>query len=116
MITNLITAYHLAPSPAGRAAGPTLDDDSSTGGEIVQKGIEVQVNAFTGGRLRLDVIVTNHAMVETDITLSLDLAADFADLTKAQISAPCRVGRCPFRRAAAAAARRQAARAAAAPA
>jgi len=26
---HLITAYHLAPSPAGRAAGPTPDDDSS---------------------------------------------------------------------------------------
>ena len=42
---HFITAYHLAPSPAGRAAGPTPQDDSSTGGEIVQKGIEVQVNA-----------------------------------------------------------------------
>jgi hypothetical protein len=81
---HLITAYHVAPSPAGRAAGPTPDDDSSTGGEIVQKGIEVQVNAFCGGGLRLDVIVTNHAMVETEVTLSLDLAADFADLTEAQ--------------------------------
>src|SRR5579884_253149 len=81
---HFITAYHLAPSPAGRAAGPTPEDDSSTGGEIVQKGIEVQVNAFCGGGLRLDVIATNHAMTETAVTLSFDLAADFADLGEAQ--------------------------------
>ncbi len=81
---HFITSYHLAPSPAGRAAGATPDDASSSGGEIVQKGIEVQVNAFCGGGLRLDVIVTNHAMVATDVTLSLDLAADFADLTEAK--------------------------------
>ena len=34
---HFLTAYHFAPSPAGRAAGPTPEDDSSTGGEIVQK-------------------------------------------------------------------------------
>ncbi|MGH7079553.1 MAG: amylo-alpha-1,6-glucosidase [Acetobacteraceae bacterium] len=81
---HFITSYHLAPSPAGRAAGATPDDESSARGEIVQKGIEVQVNAFCGGGLRLDIIVTNHAMAETEVTLSLDLAADFADLTEAQ--------------------------------
>lgn len=81
---NFITSYHLAPSPAGRADGPSPEDDSSTGGEIFQKGIEMQVNAFCGGGLRLDIIVTNHAMVETAVTLSLDLAADFADLSEAQ--------------------------------
>jgi glycogen debranching enzyme len=80
---HFITAYHLAPSPAGRAAGPSPEDDSSTGGEIAQKGIEVQLNAFCGGGLLLDVFVTNHAMIETAVTLSFDLAADFADLTEA---------------------------------
>ncbi len=81
---HFITSYHLAPSPVGRAAGPTPEDDSSTGGEIVQKGIEVQVNAFVGGGLHHDIIVTNHAMAETAIALSLELAADYADLTEAQ--------------------------------
>ncbi len=73
---HFITSYHLAPSPAGRAAGPTPEDDSGSGGEIAGKGIEVQVNAFCGGGLRLDIFVTNHAMIETSVTLSLELAAD----------------------------------------
>ena len=81
---HFITSYHLAPSPAGRAAGPTPEDDSGSGGEIAGKGIEVQVNAFCGGGLRLDIFVTNHAMIETSVTLSLELAADFADLNEAQ--------------------------------
>lgn len=81
---HFITAYHLAPSPAGHKAGATPDDDSSSGGEIVQKGIEVQVNFFTGGGLHLDLVVTNHAMVETEVTLALALAADFADMSEAQ--------------------------------
>ena len=81
---HFITSYHLAPSPVGRAAGPTPKDNSNEGGEIVQKGIEVQVNAFCGGGLHLDVIVTNHAMIETAVTLSLVLTADFADLSEAQ--------------------------------
>jgi len=81
---HFIIAYHLAPSPAGRSAGPTPQDDSSTGGEIVQKGIEVQVNAFCGGGLRLDILVTNHALVDTTVTLTLELEADFADLSEAQ--------------------------------
>ena len=80
---HFMTSYHLAPSPAGAAAGPTPDDDSNGGGEIAKKGIELQVNAFSGGGLHLDVIVTNHAMAETEITLTLELAADFADLTEA---------------------------------
>jgi glycogen debranching enzyme len=81
---HFITAYHLAPSPARGAAGPTPQDDNSTGGEIVQKGIELQVNAFAGSGLHLDVIVTNHAILETTVTLSLEFAADFSDLAEAQ--------------------------------
>ena len=80
---HFITSYHLAPSPGRAAAGPTPDDPSKGGGEIANKGIELQVNAFSGGGLHLDVIVTNHAMVETEVTLSLELAADFADLSEA---------------------------------
>ncbi len=80
---HVMTSYHLAPSPAGTAAGPTPDDHSKDGGEIAKKGIELQVNAFTGGGLHLDLIVTNHAMAETAVTLSLELAADFADLSEA---------------------------------
>ncbi len=81
---HLLTSYHLAPSPAGRAAGPTPEDDSSTGDEIVQKAIELQVNAFVGNGLHLDLVVTNHALAETSVTLSLELGADFADLNEAQ--------------------------------
>ena len=59
---HFLTAYHLARSPAGRAAGPEPDDETSTGGEIVEKAIELQVNVFVGNGLHLDVIVTNHAL------------------------------------------------------
>ena len=81
---HFLTAYHLAPSPAGHAAGPSPDDDSSSGGEIVQKGIELQINAFVGDGLHLDIIVTNHALTSTAVSVSLDFQADFADLNEAQ--------------------------------
>ena len=81
---HFLTAYHLAPSPAGHAAGATPDDDDSSGSEIVQKGIELQINAFVGAGLHLDIIVTNHALTPTTVSVSLDFKADFADLNEAQ--------------------------------
>jgi len=80
---HFLTAYHFAPSPVGRSAGPTPEDDSSTGGEIIQKGIEIQVNAFVGDGLHLDIIVTNHALAPAAVSVSLNLQADFADLNEA---------------------------------
>jgi glycogen debranching enzyme len=79
-----LISYHLAPSPAGAAAGPTPDDTENSGGEIAEKGIEVQINRFVGGGLRQDVHVTNHGMAETTVTLAWEVAADFADHTEAQ--------------------------------
>ena len=81
---HFLTAYHFAPSPAGRGAGPTPEDDSSTGGEIVQKGIELHINTFVGDGLHLDIIVTNHSLAPTTVAVSLDVMADFADLNEAQ--------------------------------
>ena len=81
---HFLTAYHFAPSPAGGAAGPTPDNDSSTGGELVQKGIEIQINTFVGEGLHLDIVVTNHALVQTTVSMALDFKADFADLNEAQ--------------------------------
>ena len=71
-------SYYLLPTPAGRAAAPPGDDDPS-GGEIAAKGIEIQIDAFVGGGLHLDVTVTNRGLVRTDFALDLNLAADFAD-------------------------------------
>ena len=81
---HFLTAYHFAPSPAGRAAGPTPEDDSSTGGEVVQKGIELHINTFVGDGLHLDIIVTNHSLAPTTVSVSLEVMADFADLNEAQ--------------------------------
>ena len=81
---HFLTAYHFARSPAGRAAGPSPEDESSTGGEIVQKGIELQINTFVGDGLHLDVILTNHALAATSVSVSLIFKADFADLAEAQ--------------------------------
>ena len=81
---HFLTAYHLAPSPAGRTAGATPDDDNNSGGEIAHKGIELQINAFVGDGLHLDIIVTNHALISTTVSVSLDFKADFADLNEAQ--------------------------------
>ncbi len=79
-----LTSYHLAPSPAGAAAGPTPGDESNSGGEITKKGIEIQVNRFAGGGLHQDVHVTNHGMADATAALSWELAADFADQSEAQ--------------------------------
>ncbi len=80
---HAITAYHLAPSPAGAAAQPPAERQDASGSEIVQKAIEVQVNAFCGTGLHLDVIVTNHGLAATDLTLVFELEADFADFNEA---------------------------------
>jgi len=79
-----LISYHLAPSPAGRAAGPTPGDKDSSGGEIAEKGIEIQVNRYVGGGLHQDVHVTNHGMAPTKVTLAWEVAADFADQSEAQ--------------------------------
>jgi glycogen debranching enzyme len=71
--------YYLLPSPAGRKAAPVGDDDPS-GGEIVQKGIEVQINTYVGGGYHQDVHITNHALAETSVVLDWAFDADFADL------------------------------------
>jgi glycogen debranching enzyme len=81
---HFLTAYHFAPSPAGRAGGPTPEDDGSTGGEVVQKGIELHINTLVGDGLHLDIIVTNHSLAPTTVSVSLDVMADFADLNEAQ--------------------------------
>ena len=73
------TAFYLLASPAGTAAAPP-GDDAADGGEIVGKAIEIQINTFAGGGLHQDVIVTNHALAATTITLDWELAADFADM------------------------------------
>ena len=67
------------PSPAGRKAAPPGDDDPS-GGEVVEKGIELQINTYVGGGYHQDVHVTNHALAETTLVLDWAFAADFADL------------------------------------
>ena len=77
-------AYYLLPTPAGRPAAPPGDDDPS-GGEIVAKGIEIQIGAFVGGGLHQDIFVTNHGLVRTDLTLDLDFAADFADRQEVEV-------------------------------
>ncbi|HEY3719348.1 MAG TPA: glycogen debranching N-terminal domain-containing protein [Roseiarcus sp.] len=72
-------AYYLLPSPAGRKAAPRGDDDPS-GGEIVGKGIELQINTYAGGGYHQDIHVTNHALAEATIVLEWAFDADFADL------------------------------------
>ncbi|MEO8713657.1 MAG: glycogen debranching N-terminal domain-containing protein, partial [Acetobacteraceae bacterium] len=79
-----LISYHLAPSPAGAAAGPAPGDAAKAGGEIAQKGIEIQVNRYVGGGLHQDVHVTNHAMAPAAVALTWEIAADFADQTEAQ--------------------------------
>ena len=54
-------SYLLLPSPAGRKAAPPGDPEPS-GGEIVQKAIEIRINTFVGGGYHQDVDVTNHAL------------------------------------------------------
>ena len=89
---HFLTAHHLARSPVGRGAGPTPEDDSSTGGEIVEKAIEVQINTFVGDGLHLDIIVTNHALAPANVSVSLDFKADFADLNEAQAGERQQIG------------------------
>lgn len=72
-------AYYLARFPAGAAGGPPGDEQAASG-EIVDKGIEVQVNSFAGGGLHQDVIVTNRALAPVTVALDVEYAADFADL------------------------------------
>lgn len=72
-------SYFLAPTPAGKPAGPPPDG----GGEIVEKAIEIQLNGFVGNGLHLDVHLTNHALVPAELELAWVLDADFADLTEA---------------------------------
>jgi len=80
---HFITAYHLAPSPAGRQAEPEGEKVDPPGSEVVSKGIELQLNAFCGDGLHLDLILTNHALAPAEITLTLDLMTDFADFNEA---------------------------------
>lgn len=54
-----------------------------TGGEVVQKAIKIQVNAFYGTELHMDVIVTNHGVAAADLDLVFDLQAESADLNEA---------------------------------
>ena len=70
-------SYFLHPSPAGDKAGPPGDPHG--GGEIVAKGIEVEISAFVGGGWRLDLAVTNRALAEAAVPLSFLFDADFAD-------------------------------------
>ena len=77
-----LVAYHLAPSPAGAAAGPKRHDAGASAGEVARKAIELQVAMFVGGGLHIDLVLTNHGMAGTEVTLGLDLTADFADLNE----------------------------------
>jgi len=80
---HFLTAYHLAPSPAGRPAEPDGEKADPGGSEVVSKGIELQLNAFVGEGLHIDLVLTNHALAPAEIELVLDLAADFADFNEA---------------------------------
>ena len=76
-------AYYLAPTPVGKPAGANRHLPKAPTDEIVDKAIEIQLNAFVGGGLHCDILVTNHALAPTEIPLALDVAADFADLEEA---------------------------------
>lgn len=80
---HFMISYHLAASPAGAAAGPPEDKDKS-GGELAEKAIEIQTNRYVGGGLHLDVHITNHGLTGTTVTLTWELAADFADQQETQ--------------------------------
>jgi glycogen debranching enzyme len=92
---HAMVAYYLLPSPAGAKAGPPGDEDSS-GGEIVAKGIEIQINTYVGGGYHQDAQVTNHALKDTTVALDWVLAADFADLD--EVSSGSRKQDAPVRR------------------
>ena len=80
---HFMISYHLAPSPVGAEAGPRANKEKS-GGEMAEKGIEIQVNRFVGGGLRLDIHLTNHGLAETTVPLAWELAADYADQQETQ--------------------------------
>ena len=77
-------AYYLAPSPAGRKAGPEPASDRE-GDEIIQKGIEVQVNRLVGGGCCDEIRVTNHALAPATVQLRWEIDADFADYSEAAL-------------------------------
>ncbi|MBO0733600.1 MAG: hypothetical protein J2P49_04640 [Methylocapsa sp.] len=72
-------SYSTLRSPAGCEGAPKRDPDSGSG-EVVEKGIEIQVNTYIGGGYHQDVHVINHTLASAAITLKLIFAADFADL------------------------------------
>lgn len=74
-----LIAYYLLRSPEGAEAAPPGDADPS-GGEIVEKGIEIQLNTYVGGGYHQDVHFTNHALIEARVVLDWAFEADFADL------------------------------------
>lgn len=72
-------AYYLLRSPAGQRAAPPGDDDPS-GGEVVQKAIEIQINSYVGGGFHQDLHISNHGFAESRLCLDWKCEADFADL------------------------------------
>ncbi|MFO1432734.1 MAG: glycogen debranching N-terminal domain-containing protein [Candidatus Competibacteraceae bacterium] len=86
---NSMIFYHLAPSPAGRRAGPDSDNPADDGGEMVRQGLELQVNAFVEGGLHLKVVLTNHTLAKAPVELSWELAADYADHQEVQSGERC---------------------------
>lgn len=76
------TAYFVAASPAGARAGPEPERDDS-GGEIVRHGVEVQINRRVAGGVIHDIVITNHALAETEVRLRWEIDADFADYSEA---------------------------------
>jgi glycogen debranching enzyme len=81
--SHSLIAYYLAASPAGGKAGPQPDKAESAS-EMVQHGIEIQINRFVGGGLHHDVYVTNHALAPATIVLCWEIDADFADRSEAE--------------------------------
>ncbi|MFZ3238532.1 MAG: glycogen debranching N-terminal domain-containing protein, partial [Stellaceae bacterium] len=75
-------AYYLAPSPAGDEGGPEPGREGS-GGEIVQHGIEIQVNRSLDEVLHHDIYVTNHALAAATVVICWEFDADFADRSEA---------------------------------
>jgi glycogen debranching enzyme len=76
-------AYYVAPTPAGRRADPQPDREGSEG-EVVKKGIVIQINRSLGEALTHDIYVTNHALAPTGVLLRWDFDGDFADRTEAE--------------------------------
>lgn len=93
--SHALIAYQLAPSPAGAAAGPRAERGNN-GGEIVKRGLELQINSILAGGLRQDVSLTNHALTGAEAVVRWVFAADFADFSEA--SAGRREQEAPVRR------------------